>query len=197
VSPCELASGVQPSIPDGIPDAIQQEMPFREGARDEKLKRNTRDFLEKRMLDFNTAREHLAKAQELQRKCHNQTTMLKHFEVGNIVLLSAKNIHTRQPYRKLDSKWFGPFEIKSRKGMQAYELMLPLGMQRLHPTFHVSLLKPYHARPGYNPGPVPMLLEEGEHDETDITSRDHYEIEKIVTYQHDREGTLFRGRWLG
>jgi hypothetical protein len=42
-----------------------------------------------------------------------------------------------------------------------------------------------------------MLLEEGEHDETDITSRDHYEIEEIVTYQHDREGTLFRGRWLG
>jgi hypothetical protein len=81
--------------------------------------------------------------------------------------------------------------------MQAYELMLPLGMQRLHPTFYVSLLEPYYVRPGYNPRPVPMLLEEGEHDETDITSRDHYEIEKIVTYQYDREGTLFRGRWLG
>ena len=65
VSPCELASGVQPNIPDGIPDAIQQELPFRGGARDEKLKRNARNFLEKRMLDFNTAREHLAKAQEL------------------------------------------------------------------------------------------------------------------------------------
>jgi hypothetical protein len=97
--------------------------------------------------------------------------MLKHFEVGNIVLLSAKNIHTRRPYRKLDSKWFGPFEIKSRKGMQ-----------RLHPTFYVSLPEPYYARPGYNPRLVPMLLEEGEHNETDITSRDHYEIEEIVTY---------------
>jgi hypothetical protein len=66
--------------------------------------------------------------------------------------------------------------------MQAYELMLPLGMQRLHPTFYVSLLKPYYVRSGYNPRLVPMLLEEGEHDETDITSRDHYEIEEIVTY---------------
>jgi hypothetical protein len=113
------------------------------------------------------------------------------------VLLSAKNIHTRRPHRKLDSKWFGPFEIKSRKGMQAYELILPPGMQRLHPTFHVSLLEPYHTRPGYNPGPVPMLLEEGEHNETDITSGDLYEIEKIVTHQYDREGTLFRCRWLG
>jgi hypothetical protein len=44
------------------------------------------------------------------------------------------------------------------------------------------LLKQYYARPGYNPGPVPVLLEEGEHDETDITSRDLYEIEKIVAY---------------
>lgn len=41
-----------------------------------------------------------------------------------------------------------------------------------------------------------MLLE-GEHDETDITSGDHYEIEKIVAHQRDREGTLFQGRWLG
>jgi hypothetical protein len=66
--------------------------------------------------------------------------------------------------------------------MQAYELILLLGMQQLHPTFHVSLLELYYTRPGYNPRPVLMLLEEGEHDETDITSGDHYEIEKIVAY---------------
>jgi hypothetical protein len=57
--------------------------------------------------------------------------------------------------------------------------------------FHVSLLEPYHTRLGYNPGPVLMLLEEGEHDETDITLGDYYEIEKIVAYRRDREGTLF------
>jgi hypothetical protein len=111
--------------------------------------------------------------------------------VGDKVLLSAKNIHTRRLHCKLNSKWFGPFEIKSRKGIQVYELILPLGMQRLHPTFHVSLLELYHVRPGYNPGPVLMLLEEGEHDKTDITSGDHYKIEKIVAHRRDREGTLF------
>jgi hypothetical protein len=78
--------------------------------------------------------------------------------------------------------------------MQAYELILPLGMQRLHPTFHVSLLEPYHTWLGYNPGPVPMLLEEGEHNETDITLGDHYEIEKIMAHRRDCEGTLFQGR---
>jgi hypothetical protein len=39
-----------------------------------------------------------------------------------------------------------------------------------------------------------MLLEEGEHNKTDITSGDHYEIEKIVAYQRDYEGMLFQGR---
>jgi hypothetical protein len=62
LSPCELASGVQPSIPDRIPDAIQQDLPLRGGARDEKLKRLAREFLKKRILDFNTTRSHLSKA---------------------------------------------------------------------------------------------------------------------------------------
>jgi hypothetical protein len=39
-----------------------------------------------------------------------------------------------------------------------------------------------------------MLLEEGEHDKTDITLGDYYEIEKIVAYRRDYEGTLFQGR---
>jgi hypothetical protein len=57
--------------------------------------------------------------------------------------------------------------------------------------FHVSLLKPYYTQLGYNPGLVLILLEEGEHNETDITLGDYYKIEKIVAYRHDHKGTLF------
>jgi hypothetical protein len=52
----------------------------------------------------------------------------------------------------------------------------------LHPTFYVSLLKPYYVQLGYNPRLVLMLLEEGEHNEADITLGDYYKIEKIVAY---------------
>jgi hypothetical protein len=96
--------------------------------------------------------------------------MPKHFNIGEKVLLSAKNIYTRRPYRKLDSKWFRPFEIKNRKGIQAYELVLPPGIQRLHPTFHVSLLEPYYVRAGYKPGLVPMLLKDNEYNDTDVVT---------------------------
>jgi hypothetical protein len=62
----------------------------------------------------------------------------------------------------------------------------------------VSLLEPYYTRVGYKLGPVPMLLKDNEYNDTDVVATgQQYEIEKIVTYKHDRDGPLFRARWLG
>jgi hypothetical protein len=77
------------------------------------LKRSIYEFLANRLLDFKIAREHLEHAQKLQSKYYNRIILPKHFDVGEKVLLSARNIQTRRPYRKLDSKWFRPFEIKN------------------------------------------------------------------------------------
>ena len=60
------------------------------------------------------------------------------FNVGDRVYVSARNIHTKRPSKKLDDKWYGPFEVLKRM-KSAYRIKLPLSM-RIHDVFHASLL---------------------------------------------------------
>lgn len=46
--------------------------------------------------------------------------------------------------RKLLPRWLGPFRITKVVNPVAYKLELPTAMQRLHPVFHVGLLKAYY-----------------------------------------------------
>ncbi len=46
-----------------------------------------------------------------ERSYANKRMQPKEYAVGDSVWLSAKNIHTRRPSRKLDLKYYGPFPI--------------------------------------------------------------------------------------
>jgi len=68
------------------------------------------------------------------------------FEVGDLVLLNAKNHPTHAVSAvfktQLRPRFVGPFKVVAKKGL-AYTLTLPKKM-RTHLVFYVGLLKPYH-----------------------------------------------------
>ena len=93
----------------------------------------------------------------------------KHYQVGNKVLLSLKNIRLSRPSKKLDYRFLGPFKITETIGKQAYRLDLPKTLGTIHPVFHVPLLEPYHQRAGdvLATPPLAILMDDSEEYEGD------------------------------
>jgi len=81
------------------------------------------------------------------------------YQVGDLVMLSGRNIRTRRPSKKLDHKNHGPFQIEKIVSLLAVRLTLPRKW-KIHNVFQVSLLEPYrtseHRAP---PDPLKVLCE--------------------------------------
>lgn len=132
--------------------------------------------------------EEMLHAVAKQEKYYNMKRNPAEFSVGDQVLLSMKNLRTWRPSKKLDQRWTGPFEIINTVGRQAYTLRLPNIYSRLHPTFHVSLLKKAQRRPGEeDPEPQPIVIDDEE----------EWEVEAILDEREYRGQTKYLVKWLG
>jgi hypothetical protein len=68
------------------------------------------------------------------------------FQPGDKVWLFTRNLKTRRPFKKLDWKNIGPFEIIEPIETRAYRLALP-EIMKIHDIFHVNLLEPASTDP--------------------------------------------------
>ena len=74
------------------------------------------------------------------------------FSTGDLVFLKVspmKGVMRFGKKGKLAPKYIGPFEIRSKVGEVAYRLVLPLELSRIHPVFHVSMLRKYISDPSH------------------------------------------------
>jgi len=107
-------------------------------------------------------------------------------EVGNLVMLNAKNIRTKRRSKKLSPKLYGPFKVLEKKGSRAYKLEISLPW-KIHPVSHVSLLEPYRASNRLN-------REQPPRDPEDIEGDLEWEVERIVKREIISYTRKVRGR---
>ena len=72
------------------------------------------------------------------------------FFPGDLVFLKVslmKGVMRFDKKSKSASRYIGPFEFRSRVGEVAYRLVLPPELSRIHPVFHVSMLRKYISDP--------------------------------------------------
>ena len=110
------------------------------------------------------AKKELEKARVRMKKYYDQGRRNVEFEPGNYVYLKL------QPYRqkslkkrfnvKLSQRYYGPFKVLERVGEVAYRLDLP-PTSRLHPVFHVTVLKKRVGDPKLVVNELPVFDDEG------------------------------------
>ncbi|XP_021979931.1 uncharacterized protein LOC110876059 [Helianthus annuus] len=103
-------------------------------------------------------RSNLQKAQDRMRAQANLKRQELTFKIGDYVFLKIQPYRrkslSKRRYEKLSPRFFGPYRIKRAIGHVAYELELPPDA-RIHPVFHISMLKP--ARGNFSSTPLHPL----------------------------------------
>lgn len=134
------------------------------------------DFVKNQTEAIQLAKDCLIRTQDRWRTEANKHRKPISFNVGDKVLLNAKDLPIRTSgAKKLLALYEGFFPIVAKYGDLLYRLAFPDTL-RIHPVFHVSLLRPYFARdPKHDTtsGPALPLLREG---------NEEWELEAIMDH---------------
>ena len=139
-------------------------------------------------------REEMTWAQALQQEHANRKRLpAPAYETGDEVWLDARNIRTQRASKKLDWKNLGPYRVAKKISSHAYRLDLPESM-KIHPVFHVSLLRPAARKQDYIPGqhappPEPVVVE----------NEEEYFVESIegLRFNKRRKRHEYHVKWIG
>ncbi|XP_061349609.1 uncharacterized protein LOC133294870 [Gastrolobium bilobum] len=104
-------------------------------------------------------KSHLIQAQNRMKNLADKKRKDHSFAVGDLVLVRLQPHRqvpvARRANHKLAKRFFGPFPIQKVISVVAYRLALP-PESRIHPTFHISALKPFHGSNTVGFSPLPL-----------------------------------------
>ena len=142
--------------------------------------------------DLDIAQKNIWKAQQSQKRQADKHRRPHDFKAGDRVLLNTRNLKLKEgTSRKFAIRWTGPFLIKDMVHENAARLNIPHDW-KIHPTFNVSLLKPYRENdeakfPGRKQDPVLP---------TTIDSEPEQEVERIIGKKTWKKEVWYLVKWL-
>ena len=146
--------------------------------------------------NLSLAKDLIRRAQDTQRHHANLRRRDLAFSDGDLVLLDASHLTTdfqmNRPSKKLAARWIGPFPVLRRIGKVAYTLDLPDNM-RIHPTFHVSRLKPFVDPSTFDP----LWAPDTRPPPTIIDGKEEFELECIHAKRKRRGKVEYLVHWKG
>ena len=165
------------------------------------------ELAEQRSRVESEARERIQKAQAKQRKDAQQGRRAGEIIPGDKVWLSNRNMRLDEQgrARKLESLFFGPYEVLEMHGSNAARIQLPADC-KLHPIFNLDLLRPFvdgtvefPERPvrDNRPGPIPEEDPAAGGPAAGSNDEPEYEVEAIIGSRGRGARQSFRVKWLG
>ena len=96
--------------------------------------------------DVDKAKNIWEQAQKSMSKFYDCKQKEQNYRVRDLVLLSSQNIRMWRACKKLADQFLRLFKVEKVINLNVYKLKLSKQYSRIHPTFHVSLLKSYRKR---------------------------------------------------